>query len=470
MKRLSFFGKTVWAPSREAGQKSSILRFATRFAAAKRVPKSGPRCTAPGTRWAGTAPAPCCSAISSAPIIALTICVVCENCRIETGGFTGFIPFAFEPDGARPVLHGIPHATAFEELRNLAISRIFLDNIPHVTAYWISLGLPLAQLSLSYGVDDLHGTIIEEKIFHMAGARTPQQQTVEALEKAIREAGRVPMQRDSFYERISNTMSPAAASRGSVSSFDSALAGLRIGPVSYLNSKPLIWGLNPALLDTDVPAELSRKFFAGELDVALLPVFEILRAGGARIVDDVAIACRGEVYSVIVASRTAFRESGTIYLDPASRSSSALLRVLMAEYLSQGSLDRPRRDDSRRWSAALDWRCGDRISQAKWHRLALSRPRTALATAYGASLCLCRLGRFGAGGSPVFDTLRRVKAVGLAARKQIALREPDPDFALRYLTKPHPLRYGRRRKNCDSPVREPLAPPRRASPRRARAS
>jgi aminodeoxyfutalosine synthase len=124
----------------------------------------------------------------------------------ETGGFTGFIPFAFEPEGARPVLHGIPHATAFEELRNLAISRIFLDNIPHITAYWISLGLPLAQLSLSYGVDDLHGTIIEEKIFHMAGARTPQQQTVEALEKAIREAGRIPMQRNSFYERISNTL------------------------------------------------------------------------------------------------------------------------------------------------------------------------------------------------------------------------------------------------------------------------
>lgn len=128
-----------------------------------------------------------------------------------TGGFTGFIPFAFEPDGARPVLHGIPHATAFEELRNLAVSRIYLDNIPHITAYWISLGLPLAQLSLSYGVDDLHGTIIEEKIFHMAGAKTPQQQTVAALEKAIREAGRTPMQRNSFYERIPSTMPDAPA-------------------------------------------------------------------------------------------------------------------------------------------------------------------------------------------------------------------------------------------------------------------
>lgn len=129
----------------------------------------------------------------------------------ETGGFTGFIPFAFEPDGARPVLQGIPHATAFEELRNLAIGRIYLDNIPHITGYWISLGLPLAQVALNYGVDDLHGTIIEEKIFHMAGAITPQQQTVEALEKAIREAGREPMQRDSYYRRIPSSAARIAA-------------------------------------------------------------------------------------------------------------------------------------------------------------------------------------------------------------------------------------------------------------------
>jgi len=129
----------------------------------------------------------------------------------ETGGFTGFIPFAFEPDGARPALQGIPHATAFEELRNLAIGRIYLDNIAHITGYWISLGLPLAQVSLNYGVDDLHGTIIEEKIFHMAGAITPQQQTVEALEKAIREAGREPMQRNSYYERIPNSATRIAA-------------------------------------------------------------------------------------------------------------------------------------------------------------------------------------------------------------------------------------------------------------------
>lgn len=120
----------------------------------------------------------------------------------ETGGFTGFVPFAFEPQTT--ILAHIKPASAFEQLRNLAVSRIYLDNIDHLTAYWVSTGLPLAQVSLSYGVDDLHGTILEEKIFHMAGATTPQQQTIAALENAIREAGREPVQRDSYYQHISS--------------------------------------------------------------------------------------------------------------------------------------------------------------------------------------------------------------------------------------------------------------------------
>jgi aminodeoxyfutalosine synthase len=118
----------------------------------------------------------------------------------ETGGFTGFVPFAFEPQTT--VLSHIRQASPVEQLRNLAVSRMYLDNIDHLTAYWVSMGLPLAQLSLSYGVDDLHGTILEEKIFHMAGATTPQQQSVAALEQVIREAGRIPMQRDSHYRHI----------------------------------------------------------------------------------------------------------------------------------------------------------------------------------------------------------------------------------------------------------------------------
>jgi len=118
----------------------------------------------------------------------------------QTGGFTGFVPFSFEPQTT--VLSHIKPVSAFEQLRNLAVSRIYLDNINHLTAYWVSLGLPLCQVSLSYGVDDLHGTILEEKIFHMAGATTPQQQSIAALEHAIREAGRDPAQRDSHYGRI----------------------------------------------------------------------------------------------------------------------------------------------------------------------------------------------------------------------------------------------------------------------------
>jgi len=129
----------------------------------------------------------------------------------ETGGFSGFVPFAFEPQTT--VLAHIKRASAIEQLRNLAVSRIYLDNIDHLTAYWVSLGLPLAQVSLSYGVDDLHGTIMEEKIFHMAGATTPQQQSIAALEHAIREAGRVPVQRDSYYRHLNGAHKNATRPR-----------------------------------------------------------------------------------------------------------------------------------------------------------------------------------------------------------------------------------------------------------------
>ena len=121
----------------------------------------------------------------------------------ETKGFTGFVPFACVPETT--ALAHVKPATAFEELLNLAVCRIYLDNFDHITAYWVSLGLPLGSLALNYGVDDLHGTIMEEKIFHMAGATTPTLQTGAALERAIREAGREPMQRDSWYRRIAST-------------------------------------------------------------------------------------------------------------------------------------------------------------------------------------------------------------------------------------------------------------------------
>jgi aminodeoxyfutalosine synthase len=118
----------------------------------------------------------------------------------ETHGFTGFIPLAYHPENNNIPVQTQP--TGFDSLRTIAVSRIYLDNFDHITAYWIGLGMKLAQVALSYGADDLHGTIIEEYIFHMAGAKSPQLQTEAAMVKAIREAGRMPVQRDTFYEPI----------------------------------------------------------------------------------------------------------------------------------------------------------------------------------------------------------------------------------------------------------------------------
>jgi aminodeoxyfutalosine synthase len=124
----------------------------------------------------------------------------------ETRGFTGFVPLPYQPDNNKIPVTTPP--SGFDSLRTIAISRIYLDNFDHITAYWVGLGMKLAQVALNYGADDLHGTIVEENIFHMAGARTPQLQTETEMIKAIRETGRVPVQRDTFYQPIKVWESP----------------------------------------------------------------------------------------------------------------------------------------------------------------------------------------------------------------------------------------------------------------------
>jgi aminodeoxyfutalosine synthase len=118
----------------------------------------------------------------------------------ETRGFTGFVPLPYQPENNTIAVKHPP--TGADCLRTIAISRIYLDNFDHITAYWVGMGLKLAQVALSYGADDLHGTILEEHIFHMAGATSPQSQTERDMIKAIREAGRVPVQRNTFYEAL----------------------------------------------------------------------------------------------------------------------------------------------------------------------------------------------------------------------------------------------------------------------------
>lgn len=132
-----------------------------------------------------------------------------RNLQDETHGFVGLVPLPYHPENNDIPVQKPP--TGFDTLRTIAVSRIYLDNFDHITAYWVGMGLKLAQVALSYGADDLHGTIIEEHIFHMAGAKSPQLQTEAAMIKAIRESGCTPVQRNTFYEPIKVWDSPVAA-------------------------------------------------------------------------------------------------------------------------------------------------------------------------------------------------------------------------------------------------------------------
>jgi aminodeoxyfutalosine synthase len=128
----------------------------------------------------------------------------------ESGGFQAFIPLAFHPDNNQ--MRKLPAPSATETLRVHAVSRLMLDNIPHVKAFWIATGVEVAQLSLWFGVDDLDGTVQEEKIYHMAGARTPEAMTTTAIRRLIRAAGRDPVERDTLYNVVTGPESPDDAS------------------------------------------------------------------------------------------------------------------------------------------------------------------------------------------------------------------------------------------------------------------
>ena len=118
----------------------------------------------------------------------------------ETGGFQTFIPLAFHPDNN--ALMKLPGPTGVDDLRTYAVARLMLDNIPHIKAYWIMLGVKTAQIALWFGADDLDGTVQEEKIYHMAGAETPQAMSPAEIVRIIRDAGRTPVERDTLYNVV----------------------------------------------------------------------------------------------------------------------------------------------------------------------------------------------------------------------------------------------------------------------------
>jgi aminodeoxyfutalosine synthase len=121
----------------------------------------------------------------------------------DTNGFVAYIPLAFHSKNTQ--LSHLPATTAFDDLKNIAVARLLLDNIPHIKAYWVMLSEKLAQVALSFGADDLDGTIVEEKISHMAGATSSKGLTRKQLVRLIDHAGFIPVERDSFYNPVIST-------------------------------------------------------------------------------------------------------------------------------------------------------------------------------------------------------------------------------------------------------------------------
>jgi len=132
----------------------------------------------------------------------------------ETHGFVAFIPLAFHPENT--ALAHLPKPTAFADLKSIAVSRLLLDNFDHIKAYWIMMTPKVAQIALSFGADDLDGTVVEEKIYHDAGATTEQFTSRAELERLIREAGRTPVERDTLYRPVDRSKMPPPGPRPDV--------------------------------------------------------------------------------------------------------------------------------------------------------------------------------------------------------------------------------------------------------------
>ena len=124
----------------------------------------------------------------------------------ETHGFVAFIPLAFHPENT--ALSHIPKPSGYADLRNIAVARLLLDNFDHIKAYWIMLSPSIAQIALRFGANDLDGTVVEEKIYHDAGARTSEFTPRAELERLIRAAGRVPVERDTLYRPVDRSKMP----------------------------------------------------------------------------------------------------------------------------------------------------------------------------------------------------------------------------------------------------------------------
>ena len=232
----------------------------------------------------------------------------------DTGGFNAFIPLSFQP--ANTGLSELPGPTGFDDLKMLAVGRLVLDNFRHVKAFWINVGLKLAQVSLAFGVNDLDGTVVEEKISHAAGVDTGQELSKAELVRVIRAAGRVPVERDTLYNvvrrydddgrrrlsRAAATGRPGAACASGASSSSTAS---RSTTTSRGSSPRAAWA--PTIVE-GYPAALNEMLVDGAIDVALSSSIAFARnADELVLLPQVSISSFGAVDSIQLFTRTPLR-------------------------------------------------------------------------------------------------------------------------------------------------------------------
>lgn len=239
--------------------------------------------------------------------------------------FQTFIPLRFHNDNNR--LAKLASPTGYDSLRTIAVSRLLLDNIPHVKAYWPMLGTHEAQAALWFGASDLDGTVREEHIYHMAGAETPQGLTRADLVRFIEHAGRIPSERDTLYNVVRRDDAPSDPTHVPAAS---------IGLVDYKNATPLTRHLRSVQLIGGHPVDVARMLADGEVDIALLPVGALLTDAGSdrrgwRVVPDVCIGAEGAVDTVVLASEVPPEQWTAIRLDGVSRTSALLARLLLTQ-------------------------------------------------------------------------------------------------------------------------------------------
>ena len=235
----------------------------------------------------------------------------------KTNGFLSFIPLAFHPENTVFERRGFKFTTGADDLKVIAVSRLMLDNIPHVKAYWIMMGMPMAQLALHFGANDVQGTVVREQIFQAAGATSGTEQKIPELVRFIRDAGRVPGAARQPLQR--------AAAVGRLM--------LKLGRISYANMAPVFYRVDAEVEEVlGVPTELNRMLIEGELDTAPISSIEYARnADKLKLLPRLCVASEGAVESIQLVTRKPLEQVRVVGVTPESATSVVLTKVLLPE-------------------------------------------------------------------------------------------------------------------------------------------